>query len=284
MSFSKLSAVDIVKSLKEGQYTCEEIAKSFIEQINKNEKQVEAWEFFDQELVLNQAKKLDEAHQSGKVHGDLHGVPVGIKDIFDTEDMPTTDGTEIHKKNPSWNDCAVVSKLKLWECNFAALGHPGNDFWSREGVITLAKELDEIGAKFKNEGIKFGYHNHNCEFAKYTDKTFLEEIYNRTNPEHLYVELDVHWVTRGGGCPVKWIYNVAGRMPVIHFKDFVIVDNKPVFCEIGEGNLDWQGIIKACEETNVRWYSIEQDAPFGNRDIFESMEISYNNLKKMGVE
>jgi len=36
MSFSKLSAVDIVKFLKEGKYTCEEIAKSFIEQINKN--------------------------------------------------------------------------------------------------------------------------------------------------------------------------------------------------------------------------------------------------------
>ena len=112
MSLSKLSAVDIVKFLKEGKYTCEEVVKSFIEQINKNEKQVEAWEFFDKELVLNQAKKLDEDHQSGKVHGDLHGVPVGIKDIFDTEDMPTTDGTEIHKKNPSWHDCAVVSKLK----------------------------------------------------------------------------------------------------------------------------------------------------------------------------
>jgi len=112
MSFSKLSAVDIVKSLKEGKYTCEEIAKSFIEQINKNEKKVEAWEFFDQEIVLNQAKKLDEDHQRGKVHGDLHGVPVGIKDIFDTEDMPTIDGTEIHKKNITWNDCTVVSKLK----------------------------------------------------------------------------------------------------------------------------------------------------------------------------
>ena len=112
MSLFKLSAVDIVKFLKEGKYTSEEVVKSFIEQINKNEKQVEAWEFFDKELVLNQAKKLDEDHQSGKVHGDLHGVPVGIKDIFDTEDMPTTDGTEIHKKNPSWHDCAVVSKLK----------------------------------------------------------------------------------------------------------------------------------------------------------------------------
>jgi len=112
MSLINLSAVDIVKTLKEGKYTSEEVVKSFIEQINKKEKKVKAWEFFDQELALNQAKKLDEDHQSGKIHGDLHGVPIGIKDIFDTEDMPTTDGTEIHKKNPSWNDCTVVSKLK----------------------------------------------------------------------------------------------------------------------------------------------------------------------------
>jgi len=112
MSLSKLSAVDIVKFLKEGKYTCEEVVKNFIQQINKNEKKVEAWEYFDEEAALAQAKSLDESHQSGKVHGDLHGVPVGIKDIFDTEDMPTTDGTEIHKKNPSWNDCTVVSKLK----------------------------------------------------------------------------------------------------------------------------------------------------------------------------
>ena len=111
MSSLKLSAVEMVQSLKKGEITSEELVKSYIEQIKKKEKEVEAWEFFDQELVLAQAKKLDELHQSGK-HGDLHGIPVGIKDIFDTENMPTIDGTEIHKKNPSWNDCTVVSKLK----------------------------------------------------------------------------------------------------------------------------------------------------------------------------
>jgi len=97
MSSPKLSAVEMVQSLKKGEITSEELVKSYIEQIKKKEKEVEAWEFFDQELVLNQAKKLDELHQSGK-HGDLHGIPVGIKDIFDTENMPTTDGTEIHKE------------------------------------------------------------------------------------------------------------------------------------------------------------------------------------------
>jgi len=111
MSSPKLSAVEMVQSIKKGEITSEELVKSYIEQIKKKEKDVEAWEFFDEEFVLSQAKKLDSLHQSGK-HGDLHGIPVGIKDIFDTEDMPTTDGTEIHKKNPSLSDCTVVSKLK----------------------------------------------------------------------------------------------------------------------------------------------------------------------------
>ena len=112
MPLSNLSAVNIVQSLKKGEFTCEELVTNYIDHINKYEKNVEAWEFFDETLILEQAKKLDQDHQLGKVHGDLHGVPVGIKDIFDTENMPTSDGTEIHKENPSWNDCTVVSKLK----------------------------------------------------------------------------------------------------------------------------------------------------------------------------
>jgi len=109
MSSPKLSVVEMVQSIKKGEITSEELVKSYIEQIKKKEKDVEAWEFFDEEFVLSQAKKLDSLHQSGK-HGDLHGIPVGIKDIFDTEDMPTTDGTEIHKKIP-------VGTIVLWSLN-----------------------------------------------------------------------------------------------------------------------------------------------------------------------
>jgi len=111
MSLLNTSAVEMVKSLKKGELTSEELVKSYIKEIKKKEKDIQAWEFFDEELVLAQAKKCDLLHQSGK-HGDLHGIPVGVKDIFDTEDMPTSDGTEIHKKNLSFNDCTVVSKLK----------------------------------------------------------------------------------------------------------------------------------------------------------------------------
>ena len=178
----------------------------------------------------------------------------------------------------------IVAKLKLYECDFTALGSAGNDFFSPEGLDELCPQLEKIGAKFKAEGIKFGFHNHHRELVRVTDKTWLDELYDRTDPEKLYAEIDVHWITRGGGNPEAWIRKVAGRMPVIHFKDFAIVDGEPKFCEIGEGNLDWPGIIKACEDTGVRWYSIEQDQPFGERDIFESIKISFDNLKAMGVE
>ena len=111
MSLLKTSAVGMVQAIKKGEITSEELVKSYINEIKKKEKDVGAWEFFDEELAITQAKELDLLHQSGN-HGDLHGIPVGIKDIFDTSDMPTADGTEIHKKNPSQNDCTVVSKLK----------------------------------------------------------------------------------------------------------------------------------------------------------------------------
>ena len=176
----------------------------------------------------------------------------------------------------------IVAKMKLWECDFTALGYPGDDCWSLEGMIALAKELDEIGARFKAEGLKLGFHNHHYEFVKYTDKTFLEEIHNRA--PNLYSELDVYHTAGGGGNPSKWIYDLAGKIPVIHFKDFAIINREPISCEIGEGNLDWPSIIKACEDTNIRWYSIEQDDPLPHREIFDSVELSFNNLKAMGVK
>ena len=111
MSSLKTSVVEMVKSIKKGEISSEELVKKYIEQIKKKEKDIEAFQFFDEELAIAQAKKLDALHQAGQ-HGDLHGIPVGVKDIFDTTDMPTEDGTEIHKNNPSLNDCTVVSKLK----------------------------------------------------------------------------------------------------------------------------------------------------------------------------
>ncbi len=175
----------------------------------------------------------------------------------------------------------IVSKLEAYGCNFAALGSPGKDFLNPDGAAKLPGILENISRQFSAHGISFGFHNHHREFEKFGSRALLEEIYDNTT--ELCAEIDVHWVQRGGGNPVSWIKKVAGRMPVVHLKDYAIVDGEPAFCEIGEGNLEWEPIMAALRETDVRWYVIEQDRPVGDRDIFESMEISYTKLVELGA-
>ena len=71
-------------------------------------------------------------------------------------------------------------------------------------------------------------------------------------------------------------------MQVVHLKDMVILDGQPTMAEVGEGNLNWPAILQACREANVEWYAVEQDVC--QRDPFESLQISYNNLRAMGLE
>ena len=178
----------------------------------------------------------------------------------------------------------VVEKLKTWDCNFTALGHPGDAFSvDPQKAGKLIAELNDYGKTFAEQGIRFAYHNHHTDFARVGDSTFMECLVNETDPDSFFLEMDLHWVQRGGQSPVDWIQMVAGRMPVCHFKDYAIVGADPIFCEVGEGNLNWKAIIQACEQTDVRWYVVEQDAPVDGRSIFESVEISFRNLKNMGV-
>ena len=184
---------------------------------------------------------------------------------------------------------AEIDRCKTLGCDFDALGGPGMDYlFNYEKCLELVDLFLARGEVFKANGIQLGYHNHHNEFYRYPEnkKTMLETFYENTarpGNEVVFAEIDTHWVARGGQDPARWIYKVAGRMPVVHFKDFRITPDGPFFAEIGEGNLDWCSIIRACEDTGVRWYSIEQDAETPGRDIFESMKISYNNLKAMGV-
>jgi len=232
-------------------------------------------------------KTLKKVSEIGYRAIQVSGVPLDpqiIKDKADKYDLSICASHE-NLDNIRNDFDSIVKKLKLWNCDFTALGSPGANFTlDPEGAGLLIKELDAIGKQFAREGIRFGYHNHHFEFAKAGESLFIERLYNETDPSTFYAELDVHWVQRGGQNPVDWINKVSGRMPVCHFKDFSISGKEPYFSEIGEGNLNWKSIIDACEKTGVRWYVVEQDDPVDERNIFESLDISYKNLIAMGVK
>ena len=75
--------------IKEGQLTSVEICEKYIERIKKFEKDIHAWAHFDEKILLEKAEEADNHRRSGKTLGLLHGIPVALKDIIGTLDMPT---------------------------------------------------------------------------------------------------------------------------------------------------------------------------------------------------
>lgn len=100
-----LTASEIVQAIAARRTTAEAVARACLERIAEREPRVQAWQFLDPDLVLKQARSLD---ASGKV-GPLQGVPVGVKDIIDTCDMPTEYGTPIHAGHRPRIDAACVA-------------------------------------------------------------------------------------------------------------------------------------------------------------------------------
>ena len=107
-----LSAVDAARAIGDGAVNSEQLVAACLARIREAEPQVQAWQFLDPEHALAQARALDERHRHGQSAGPLHGVPVGIKDIIDTGDMPTEDGTVLHAGRSPDRDAAVVAMLR----------------------------------------------------------------------------------------------------------------------------------------------------------------------------
>lgn len=175
----------------------------------------------------------------------------------------------------------IVEEQAIYGCKYVAIGSIPNEYRNGEGYARFAVEASEVARRMKERGLVFGYHNHSFELEKYGGVTALEILYRDSDPEAFTAEIDTYWIQHGGGDPAAWIRRVAGRSPVVHFKDMAVVDGKPVMAEVGEGNLNWPAILDACKAAGVEWYIIEQD--FCLRDPFESLGISLRNVQAMGL-
>ena len=113
MNLIEMSAAQAAEAIQVGRLTSQELVQAYIDQINAYDDKVEAWAHFDAEYALTQAKDADLLRKSGQTTGPLHGIPIGVKDIFDTKDMPTEDGTEIHKGRTPAYDAKSVELLRM---------------------------------------------------------------------------------------------------------------------------------------------------------------------------
>jgi Asp-tRNA(Asn)/Glu-tRNA(Gln) amidotransferase A subunit family amidase len=107
-----MTALQARDEIARGAVKSVDIVEACLERIGEREPQVQAWTHLDPEYALRQAKAADASRASGRPTGPLHGVPVGIKDIIDTRDFPTENGTPFDAGRRPTADAAVVERLR----------------------------------------------------------------------------------------------------------------------------------------------------------------------------
>lgn len=194
----------------------------------------------------------------------------------------------------------IVADCKTLNCDMLRIGMlPMTCMGSREKAIEFVKRADEMALRLKEHDIDLYYHNHHVEFTKYDGEYLLDIIKDTT--KHMGFELDIHWIQRGGENPVNFIKKYAGRIRLLHLKDYRIgevkipegdftvekfmsaFNNIVEFAEVGEGSLPVKECIEAGLEGGSEYFLIEQDTTYG-RDPFESLKISRDNLIRLGYE
>ena len=193
----------------------------------------------------------------------------------------------------------IVNDCKTLDCNFIRIGMmPIQLMGHKDQVMEYISNAEAMAERLAEHGIELYYHNHHIEFEKYDGKSLLNIM--KDNTAKLGFELDVHWAQRGGENPINVINRFAGRVSLIHLKDYRIGNmnvseedfkdmskfmqkftNIIEFAELGQGNLDIKGIIEAGVKSGVQYFLIEQDDTYG-RDPFDTLKDSGDYLRELG--
>ena len=108
----------------------------------------------------------------------------------------------------------------------------------------LAGRLDTLGDQARRAGLRLAYHNQAYDVATLDGSTPLELLLNRTSASLVAFEMDVYWVTKGGGDPLSFIQRHARRFAMIHAKDATAPPERRMV-DVGQGTIDFVPILAA---------------------------------------
>jgi Asp-tRNA(Asn)/Glu-tRNA(Gln) amidotransferase A subunit family amidase len=109
---NELTATEAAARIRRGDLTAEALVQACLQRIEAREPEVQAWTWIDPDYALAQAREADARLAEGQGVGPLHGVPVGVKDIIDTADMPTENGSPMFRGRRPERDAACVTALR----------------------------------------------------------------------------------------------------------------------------------------------------------------------------
>ncbi|MGB6688894.1 MAG: sugar phosphate isomerase/epimerase [Terracidiphilus sp.] len=146
----------------------------------------------------------------------------------------------------------------------AASGNPF-DHIDLEDWRWSAERFNAIGARVRDAGMRFAYHNHNIEAQKYGDIVAFDEMLRLTDPAVVGIEFDTGNFIAGGGDPYPYLEKYRHRFELAHVKEWVtpfaptFTNNFPKYAPFGQGTTDWKKLLDALKKAGVREIFIEQD-------------------------
>jgi sugar phosphate isomerase/epimerase len=150
-------------------------------------------------------------------------------------------------------------------------------FQSVAAIKELAQRFNTAGKRAKDSGLHFAYHNHNIEFKPVEGVMPIDVLISETEPGLVDFEMDVYWVTQGGGDPLALINKFPGRFQLLHAKDSSGSPDQNMR-DVGSGVIDWKKIFAARKKAGVQHVFVERDdAP----DPVASITASYEFLHKL---
>jgi sugar phosphate isomerase/epimerase len=196
----------------------------------------------------------------------------------------------------------IVADCKRLDATMLRMGMlPFDAMFSLDAVLAFCDASEEMAQRLAAQGIGLYYHNHHIEFAKY-DGRFLLDV-NADRAPSMGLEIDVHWVQRGGLDPVRTLQKYGDRVAMVHLKDYRIgrlpaeafeaLQRRDIpafmtafagvvqFAEVGEGSLDFASIIDESARIGAKYLLVEQDDLYG-RTPLECLRTSHDNLVALG--
>ena len=143
----------------------------------------------------------------------------------------------------------------------------------------VAEQFNKAGEACKKLNIKFGYHNHDYEFAKENGKVLYDVLVENTDPAYVNMELDLGWVVAAGKDPLDYFARYPKRFPLWHLKDMDLEKKHSV--EFGKGGLDIRKMLANSTQSGLKYFFIEQEEY--SATPLQSMKENMAYLKKLAI-
>jgi sugar phosphate isomerase/epimerase len=139
----------------------------------------------------------------------------------------------------------------------------------------------------KDAGMTFAFHNHCYEFKPQGGGSGWETLMHETDPALVKLEFDMYWLTQAGQDPKAMLKKYADRARLIHLKDrlagakagYEMGKVAEHFTELGQGTIDWTGIISQAKQQGISYAYLDQDETAG--PVMDSMRKSFAYLKTL---